>query len=226
MQGVTVFPVGRWPDPHADGHPTRRGEFRLSGVIAGKVILFARKDGFRFHGQPVDTEAGLAELVLAESREPAHRSRRSSRVFLIRKSWRLPADCSRPYIEKVDGQGHGRQRGSRRWRVLAQVDPARALELIESQRGRQAPVRGGHASQHRRRRLGERRVPDEAVSIAESIQEPGARSWCLTDLVDKLPAAARDRKAELLAQAQLQVRGIKQPGERIRLIGRVAERLA
>ena len=48
----------------------------------------------------------------------------------------------------------------------------------------------------------------------------------MTDLVDKLPASAAQRKTELLAQAQLQARSIKQPGERMRLIGRVAEALA
>ena len=46
----------------------------------------------------------------------------------------------------------------------------------------------------------------------------------MTDLVDKLPASARERKTELLAQALLQARGVKQPGERMRLLGRVAER--
>ena len=35
------------------------------------------------------------------------------------------------------------------------------------------------------------------------------RSWCLTDLVDKLPASARERKTELLAQALLRARGIR-----------------
>ena len=37
--------------------------------------------------------------------------------------------------------------------------------------------------------------PDEAVSVAETIQDPGARSWCLTDVFDKLPASARPARS-------------------------------
>ena len=43
---------------------TTGGRFRLPGVIAGKVILFARKDGFRFHGKPLTPRRAAADLVL------------------------------------------------------------------------------------------------------------------------------------------------------------------
>ncbi|MEJ7637727.1 MAG: carboxypeptidase-like regulatory domain-containing protein [Singulisphaera sp.] len=53
-----------------------RGRFRLPGFIEGIAIVFARKDGFRFHGQPIDTEAGAVELVLTRADEAPPRSRR------------------------------------------------------------------------------------------------------------------------------------------------------
>ena len=68
IPGASVFQSGDGPirtRTVTDLH----GHFRLPGVIAGKVILFARKDGFRFHGQAVDTEKGAADLGLAGRRD-------------------------------------------------------------------------------------------------------------------------------------------------------------
>ena len=108
-------------------------------------------------------------------------------------------------------------------RVAAEVDPAHALELLDTQsQGKpqfavdmlRSLVAVAFAGQS----------PDEAESIAESIKDAGSISWCLTDLADRLPASDHERKAKLLGQAQLHARSVKQPGQRIRLIARVAER--
>ena len=106
--------------------------------------------------------------------------------------------------------------------VLAQIDPGRALELIDSH----SAGKPRFAVDSLRGTVGialASQSPDEAVTIAESIQDAGLRSLFLVGLVEKLPPSARERKNELLAQAHLQARGIKPPGERMRLLGRIAE---
>jgi hypothetical protein len=127
-----------------------------------------------------------------------------------------------PYLEKVMAGGTDPQR-FRALSALAQIDPGRALELIDSH----AAGKPREAVDSLRGTVGialASQSPDEAVTIAESIQGAGLRSWFLVDLVEKLRSSTRERKNELLAQALLQARGIKPPGERMRLLGRVAER--
>jgi Carboxypeptidase regulatory-like domain len=219
--GATVFQSGDGPirtrtvtDPE--------GRFRLPGVIAGKAILFARKDGFRFHGQPIATEAGAIDLVLTRVEERPVALNTLASAVSHAEELALARRLLAPYIEKVMAKGTDVQK-IQALMVQAQVDPAHMLELLDTQSagkpqfavdGLRRMVATAMAGQS----------PDEAVSIAESIKEAGARAWCLTDLVDKLPESARDRKAGLLAQAQLQARSVKQPAERILLISRVAER--
>ncbi len=70
VEGVSVFQSGDGPI-RTRTVTDKDGRFRLKGVIAGKAILLARKDGFRFHGQPVDTAHGVIELVLMRTAETA-----------------------------------------------------------------------------------------------------------------------------------------------------------
>jgi Carboxypeptidase regulatory-like domain len=221
IMGAIVFQSGDGPI-RTRTVTDAQGRFRVSGVLAGKAILFVRKDGFRFHGQTIDTEAGAFDLVLIRLDETPTALKTLESAVPHQEELALARRLLAPYLEKVLAGGTDPQK-FQTVAVLAQIDPGRALELIESQgagkpRDALDSLRGmvatALASQS----------PDEAVTIAESIQSSGLRSWCLTDLVDKLPASARDRKTGLLAQALLRARGVKQPGERIRLLGRVAER--
>ena len=132
-----------------------RGRFRLPGVIAGKAILFARKDGFRFHGQPIDTEAGAARSdSCRESKRRPRRSRRSTALCLIRKSWRSLDGC----LLRTSKRSSPRAptcRSSRRSCVLAQVDPARALELLDAHSAGKPQFAVDSSAQHGRHRDGE-----------------------------------------------------------------------
>jgi hypothetical protein len=106
---------------------------------------------------------------------------------------------------------------------LAQIDPTRTVELIDTH-GKGKPeflldqlrsvVAVGLAGES----------PEEAASIAETIKDPATISWSFTEIVDKLPARARAQKVDLLAQAQLQACGSSQPGLKLRVLGRIADR--
>ena len=222
VKGATVFQSGDGP-MRTRTTTDSEGRFRLPGVIAGKAILFVRKDGFRFHGQPVDTQAGPVDLVLTRVEEvPLSVLKTRSGAVPHAEEMSVARRLLAPYLEKVVAKGTDGQK-VQALRVAAEVDPAHALELLDTQsQGKpqvavdmlRSLVAVAFAAQS----------PDDAESIAESIKDAGSISWCLTDLAGRLPASAHDRKAKLLGEAQLHARSVKQPGERIRLIARVAER--
>ncbi len=220
VEGATVFQSGDGPMRTRTVTDTR-GRFRLPGVIAGKVILFARKDRFRFKGQPIDTEAGPADVTLASTDEAPPALKVLDSALPHQEALAIARRLLDPYVERVMAKGTDGEK-VQVLRILAQADAARTLELLDtSSAGKpqfaidslRSTVATAMASES----------PDEAVSIAESIQDGGSRSWCFTDVVGKLPASAGKRKTELLVQAQLQANGVKEPGLRIRLIGRIAE---
>ncbi len=221
VSGAVVFQSGDGP-MRTRALSDAQGRFRLSGVIAGKAILFVRKDGFRFHGQPIDTENGSPNLVLMRNDQTPPALKTLAGALPHPEELALARRLLRPYIEKLVSSGTDVQK-VQALMVLAQADPAQTLELLDTHSSGkpQAAVDSlrnlvavSMASQS----------PDEAVSIAESIPDLLMRAWTLTELADKLPASARDRKADLLAQAQLHGNGVTQPGQRIRVIARVAER--
>ncbi len=221
IEGVTVSQSGDGPI-RTRAVSDSQGRFQIGGIIEGKTILFARKDGFRFQGQPINTESGPAELVISRSDESPGALKTLDSVLPRDEEVALANRLLAPYVEKCMAQGTDVQK-LQTLRELAPIDPAQTLELIEA-KGAGKPrfaidmLRSIVASSL------SARSPDEAVSIAESIEDPTDRSWCLTDVLDKLPVTARTRKVELLAQAQLQAKGVKQPAQKIRLLGRIAER--
>jgi Carboxypeptidase regulatory-like domain len=221
VEGAIVFQSGDGPI-RTRTITDLKGHFQLSGVIEGKAILFARKNGFRLQGQPIDTEAGAAKVELTRSDETPIPLATLASVLPRHDELALAQRLLAPYVDQVMLKGNDREK----FQILASmapIDPSRVLELIET-KGTGKPlfaldslrtlVAAGLAGES----------PDEAVSVAVTIQDPGARSWCLTDVFDKLPASARARKVELLAQAQLQASGIKQLAEKLRLLGRIADR--
>jgi hypothetical protein len=220
VAGVTVFQSGDGPmRSRAVSEPN--GSFRLPGIIEGNAIIFARKEGFRLHGKPIDTEAEVVDLVLTRTNEKTDALATLPSVLPRDLELALARRLLTPYVEKAVARGTDQEK-FQAVRSLAPIEPKRTLELIETV-GKGKPrfaldillgdVAAGLAGES----------PDEAMSIAETLEDPGARAWCLIDVAHKLPASARARKVDVLAQAQVQAKAIKQPGQKLRLLGRVAD---
>ncbi len=221
VAGAVVFQSGDGP-MRTRALTDAQGRFRLPGLIEGTAILFARKAGFRFHGQPIDTEAGAADLVLTRSDEASPALKSLAGVLPHDAERALARRLLAPYVEKVMAKGTDIQK-FQTLVALAPVDPAHTLELLEAHgagkpqfgldmlRGTVVTALAGESA-------------DEAVSLAESIQDPQTKSWSLTEVVDKLRGSDRARKVDLLAQAQLQARAIKEPGQKLNMLGWIAER--
>ncbi|MFN0055935.1 MAG: carboxypeptidase-like regulatory domain-containing protein [Planctomycetales bacterium] len=76
IAGVTVFQSGDGPE-RTEGTTDDEGQFTVPGVPEGTAFLFAEKEGFRFHGEPIAAENGPVQLVLEELTDPKPRTLRA-----------------------------------------------------------------------------------------------------------------------------------------------------
>ena len=106
---------------------------------------------------------------------------------------------------------------------LAGIDPAGALAQLD-ERPLKQPMMGDMVRRKAVQTLAPRDI-DAALEIVETISAGLFRSMVLGDVCDLLPASERQRKLDLLAEAVLQVRSIKEPEMRLGGTGFVAERL-
>ncbi|MFI5457341.1 MAG: carboxypeptidase regulatory-like domain-containing protein [Isosphaerales bacterium] len=128
IEGVTVLQSGDGPI-RTRAVTDLQGRFRITGIIEGKAILFARKTGFRFQGRPIDTEAGPAEIVLGRFDETPAAKKTLESVLPHDQERALARRLLTPYVEKVIAKGTDVQK-YQALVVLAKVDPARTLELL------------------------------------------------------------------------------------------------
>jgi hypothetical protein len=218
--GVTVLQSGDGP-MRTRAVTDEHGRVRIGGLVEDRAFLFARKEGFRFQGRPIDG-ADEVELVLTRVDEPPAVTLRTIPGALPKEEEiALARRLLAPYAERVAARGDDGQK----YRVLSKLalaDPARVLELAETTKFSvpffndllRAAVAQGLAQES----------PEEAASVAETIQDPSTRVWAYTEISDRVPASDRARRGALLDRAHLQVKTIEDPGGKLRALGRVADR--
>lgn len=221
VAGVEVFQVGDGPE-RTSTRSGPDGRFSLGGFRQGPVFLFARGDGFRFHGQLIrrDEREAVVELIRTGER-PARAMRVLPEPVPLAESRAMARRLVEPVWTAVAAKGSDRTRYEALV-ALAHIDPAGALEKLE------ATNFVGKVWEFRARTAiavamadGD---PEEAAGVAESIADPGPRARALIDLFDALPASARDRRLALLDRALPQVRAEPGAPERLELMGEVAAR--
>jgi hypothetical protein len=197
------------------------GRFSLGGFRQGPVFVFARGDGFRFHGQlikPTDHEVTV-ELTRTSER-PGREMKMLPDPIPADESRALARRLVEPLWEHAAAEGEARIKYSN-LSSLANVDPARVLGMLESVKFGSEPLK------NRLKReivlLLARTDLEEATAVAESIADPAARTSALVDLADLLPVKERDRKLAMLARALLHARTVADQSDRLRRMGDVAE---
>ena len=204
--------------------PTRPAGSRLNGVNEGPAFLFAQSPGFRFLGQLLGGKPGPVELVLTRTSEkPANPLKTRPSPLPHPAELALARRVLDPYVAKVLKSG-GLPEKVRMLEALARVEPERVLELAEKEK-----FPDPFFPEMFRLRVVEGLAyddPDEAVSVAEAMQSSMTRAMGYVDISDAVPASAtaRARKLELLAQAVLHARNIKEPDKRLAVIGMVVDR--
>jgi hypothetical protein len=218
---VEVFQSSDGPEPTS----TRTGpdgRFVLDGFRQGPVFVFARGEGFRFHGQLI--KEGQSEVTVELTRlseRPARAMRMiTDPVIPLEESRAMARRLVEPLWKVVVEKGDDRTKYET-LRALVDADPAGVLDKLESAR---------FAS-----KVWEFRIqnliavalvdtdPEEAGSIAESIADPRHRAAALIAAAEALPDAQRVRKLALLDRAALHARAAPDADDRLWQVGDAAE---
>ena len=223
VANVEVFQSGDGPEPTTT-RTGAEGRFSLGGFRQGPVFVFARGDGFRFHGQLVKpTERNVTVELTRTSERPAREMKMLGDPIPPDESRALARRLVEPLWDQVAREGPGGGRYAN-LRFLASIDPARVLRMLESMKFQGVEGQKSHVQ-------GELVVPplaridfEEATAVAESIAGPGLRAGALIDLADTLPSKEREHKLALLSRALLHARTATVPAARLLYLGDVAER--
>ena len=93
--------------------------------------------------------------------------------------------------------------------VLARIDPARTLELTEGKTLTEPFLKAMFRIRVAAALL--ESAPDEALAVAESIDDPAARAIALLKAVDVLSATEKAKKQELLERALVAAKAAREP---------------
>ncbi len=197
------------------------GRFRLDGALDGPGFLFTDAAGFRFDGRLTPT-GETADIVLARDDEPSGKSLKTLPPALTRKERAaLAAGVLEPAVKKALGGGK-EEENARALEALALIDPTQALEALDKR-----AIKSEWMRDYLRNALVKalaKESPDEARSVAEAMSEADFRASAYLELANALPSEKRDKKRELLAQALLNARAVKDPSHRIITVGMAARR--
>ncbi len=222
VAGVEVFQTADGPEPTATKSGPD-GRFTLPGFRRGPVFLFARGDGFRFHGQLIRDGKGDVTVELTRTGEPPTRAMPMlTEPMPLEESRAMARRLVEPVWKVVVETGDDRTK-YRTLAALVNADPAGVLEKLESARfsekGPESRLRvdivvAMAASD-----------PEEALAVAEAIADPRVRAAAIIRAIDTLPDSQRGRKVTLLDRAALHARATPDPVQRLREMGDVAARL-
>ncbi len=221
VANVAVFQTGDGPEQTATKTDTE-GRFSLGGFRQGSVFLFARGEGFRFHGQLIrESDREVAVELTRTSERPTREMKMLPEPIPLEESRAMARRLVEPVWKVVVEKGDDRTKFDT-LHALVNADPAGTLEKLES-----AKFADKKWEFRIRAEVAVALVdtdPEEAAAVAESIADPGPRVGALIQVVDELPAAQRTRKLALLDRAALQAKAIPETAERLLRMGGVAER--
>jgi protocatechuate 3,4-dioxygenase beta subunit len=220
VAGATVRQSGDGPMP-TEATTDERGRFALPGLVEGPAFVLASKEGYRLKAQPIEAATSTVHMILTRRDQPPE-------IAYKTLPPPLPADQEKalalrlftPYAEKVLASGKADQK----YRMLAeacQIDPLAVLDRLESiakivppdylNIGRTFLVQGLA-----------RESLDEALAQAEACPDADTRTSAYLAIIEALPRLEPARLRELLDQATVNARGMKDPSQRGVMLSQVA----
>jgi hypothetical protein len=218
VAGAEVFQPGRDVSTTTDDS----GQFRLEKTRPGRSFLLARKERFRFHGQPIE-EGPKAPMTIRLTRtieRPDRVMKTLPDSISLEESRAMARRVLDPVMKEATARGDDT---TKLWllRILRWLDPPAILERVETikfDRGTTADYLKGEAA------LGIVGIDvEEAISVAETIADPAYRAGTLVDLADAVPSSDRARKLALLDRAAEQARAATLSSNKLFQMGEVAE---
>ncbi len=222
VANVEVFQSGDGPK-RTSARTDASGHFVLGGFQSGRVFLFARGEGFRFHGQMLKPGDREVNVELTRSSERPRRE-------LSTLSDPIPIEESRGMARRImerwwQAAVEKRDEGAKFFVVqfLIPADPVGALRKIGEIKFPSEKSRGRLQSLAARALA--RTDFDEGETVAESIADPAVRAGTLAHLTDMLPGGEKQRKLGILERALIQAKATSTPSDFVYHVGEVAGRL-
>ena len=225
VAGAVVRQSGDGPMP-TETLTSADGRFRLPGVLEGPALIFASRDGYRptFSGCSASTGAGPApplEVTLARTGEPPVVTYRTLPPALpIAEEKALALRLLLPYAERVIARG-GDPEKFRLFVNAAAIDPLATIERMESMKFADADyLKLGRVN------LAEALAIenlDEATALLEAGEDAEVRAGGYAGICDVRRDLPADQMKDLLAQAELNVKSVKSPPNRMRIEAQVAD---
>jgi Carboxypeptidase regulatory-like domain len=218
---VEVFQSGDGPK-RTSVRTDAAGQFALGGFKSGRVMLFARGEGFRFHGQILKQGDREINVELTRSSERPRELKKLSDPIPLDESRGMARRIMERWWELAVAKG---DENGKLFVVqfLMPADPVGALQKIGTIKFT--------TDESRARLLGmaaralARTDFEEGETVAESIADPGIRAGTLARLADMLPGSEKPRKLAILERAVIQAKAAKTPNDFVYQVGEVAGRL-
>ena len=194
----------------------------LPGVRQGVAFLFARNEGFRFHGQMIGKGAKGVEIIVSRFTEPPPRSMSTlPDPISLEESRKLALHVIGPYLDAVLVRGDD---SAKMWALNASAlaDPGGTLERLGSVKFQNELARDRVRSQIARGLVVS--DPEEAAAVAESIPSPESRAGAGRPGRHLAIVRASAQASRLLDRALLQARAAKRLVDRVHVMCEVAER--
>lgn len=178
------------------------GRFALADVAEDPAFVFAELAGYRFAGQPV-AQSGETEIVLSRDDEAvAPLSWQPANILDREEEIALARQVLRPALDQALRSDNGNER----WDVIhfwMGLEPGDALERIDNGAIPNLTADDKDFLLAHIARVLVREDREEAVAVANSIQDADRRARALIDLAGALPTSERAAKRTLLEQALL-----------------------
>ncbi len=197
VAGARVFVPSGSPATTTDA----QGRFLLEGILPDRTYLLVDGEGFRFQGFPAVPARQPEErkLILLRASEPPDRIMAPQPALIsVEEARALARRVLEPQLQTVLAKGDDNSR----WdclRLLSRIDPARTLELVETQRFQDPSLDASL-----RFRIAVELLaadPVEAESVIAAIPVPDLRASGYVWLAEAVPAGERDRIRGLLERA-------------------------
>lgn len=220
--GVRVFQTGDGPR-RTEATTDQHGHFHLDGVYAGPVFLLVSGKAYPLQGFAFDGD-GPAKLTINTEEEPAVRQLKTlAEPLSLAQRREIGLRLVEPMLPALK---QGGLQTEKVWLLstLAALDPNRSAECADLPIFKQA---GSNFGDEVRYQTALTLLPEDeadALALGESIGTAHHRGRLYLAACDRLPKVDRGRQAELLAAALLHARAETDVGQRVELMGQIAER--
>lgn len=196
------------------------GRFQLQGVFDEPALVFVRKEAFRLQGARVPPATKECRVILKRANEPAPPRTALPPNLPLREGRKLGMSLIAPLLPMIHDPVF-ESKHVQLLNIIAEGDPEQALEISEK-------VLTNPRFITQARRVAALSIIetdlDEGVAILTTLEKPFDRALAYLNAWDALTEVPHERRDGLLHEALVQTRVENDVGNKVYLMGRIADR--